>query len=67
MLTKNMAKGYKAVVLMRSDVASRIVASNESVARKWARLTQKERNPSSLKQKILGASVIARQVHFDTF
>lgn len=62
-----MAKGYKATVLMRPDVASRIVSSSEKTTKEWERIIQRKRRATSLAQKVLDSTLSSRLSRFDTF
>lgn len=62
-----MAKGYKATVLMRPDVASRIVSSGEKKAKEWKQVMQRQRSAASLGQKVLDSIFGNQRSRFDTF
>lgn len=62
-----MAKGYKATLLMRQDIAARIVSSAEKTAKEWERIIQRNRSAASLGQKVLDSTFGNRRSRFDTF
>lgn len=62
-----MAKGYKAIVLMRPDVAGRIVSSSEKMTKEWERVLQRKRNAASLGRRILDSTLGSQRSQFDTF
>jgi HD superfamily phosphohydrolase len=60
-----MAKGYKATILMRRDVAVRIAESSAAVGLQWEQATYRERSAASLARKVLDSQGISRR-GFDT-
>lgn len=62
---RTMAKKYKATILMRPDVAERIVRASEQTAEAWRRLVQRERSAPRLAEKVVDSAIGGRP--FDVF
>lgn len=60
-----MGKSYVATILMRRDVAERIVAHHREVEEEWPDLLRRPRNPKQLGRIIMDAELPAATRHFD--
>jgi HD superfamily phosphohydrolase len=63
---KQMAKAYKATVLMRPDIATRIVKRNQEDEKDWALMLRRKRSSAALKRVVGFAEFEGAGNRFDT-